>query len=197
MEERPETRLPFRVDELLIRRISSFDHHDLGEYLCDPEVARYQFWGAYSPEQVEAYTHSQAELEIGEPGTALVLGTELSGKLIGDCQLTILSLEDRQAEVGFTFNPKFTGRGLATRTVAAVFGFAFIQLNMHRIICATDTRNERSWRLMDRLGMRREANFIHDCMVNEEWVDAYIYAMLDEEWRERYPDLVAVVGLGE
>jgi RimJ/RimL family protein N-acetyltransferase len=64
---------------------------------------------------------------------------------------------------------------------------------LHRITSATSTDNERAWRLMERVGMRREAHFIHDGFVKGRWVDVYAYGILDDEWQARHPDLVAVV----
>jgi RimJ/RimL family protein N-acetyltransferase len=43
--------------------------------------------------------------------------------------------------------------------------------------------------------MRREAHFIHDAFVKGEWVDDYVYAMLDHEWHERHPTLARVVAV--
>ncbi|MGQ0633036.1 MAG: GNAT family N-acetyltransferase [Planctomycetaceae bacterium] len=53
---------------------------------------------------------------------------------------------------------------------------------MHRIVAAVDVRNDRSWRLMERIGMRRAAHFIHDARAKDEWVDDYVYAILESEW---------------
>lgn len=193
MDEAPETRLPLCVDGLVVRRLLPDDFQDLQAYWSDPEVARYQFCGPYTAEQVTAMIDGQAEVMPGDPGVALVLVADLDDVVIGDCQLTVTSVEDRQGEVGFAFNPRYTGRGLATRMVAAVLGFGFVQLGLHRIVVSTDTRNERSWRLAERIGMRREAHFRHDNFVGGEWVDSFVYAMLEHEWRERHRDLVAAV----
>jgi RimJ/RimL family protein N-acetyltransferase len=192
-----EMQLPLHVGGMTIRRVSSNDFRDLSKYLSDPEVARYQFWEPYSAEQVAALIDCQAAVRIGDPGVALVLAVELDRQVIGDCELTIHSLDDRQAEIGFRFNPQFTGRGLATQAVSAALGFAFLRLRMHRVVSCTDVRNERSWRLMERVGMRREAHFIHDAYTKGNWVDDYVYAMLDHEWRERIPDLLGVVTLDQ
>jgi aminoglycoside 6'-N-acetyltransferase len=190
VNEAPETRLPLSIDGLVVRRVvpSDFDH--LLAYWSDPAVALYQFRGPHTADQVRAMIDEQAEVRAGDPGVALVLVAVLDGVVIGDCQLTVTSGEDRQGEVGFAFNPRYTGRGLATRAVAAVLGFGFIQLGLHRIVAAMDDRNERSWRLAERVGMRREAHFRHDNLVGERWMDSFVYAMLDEEWRARHPDLV-------
>jgi RimJ/RimL family protein N-acetyltransferase len=193
MDEALKIRLPLAVNGLVIRRIGPTDHDDLLEYWSAIEVARYQFWEPFTSDQIAAIIESQLELHPGDPGVALVLAAELNGKVIGDCQLTITSLDDRQAEIGFAFNPGFAGQGFATQAVAAVLGFRFLQLGMHRIVAGTDVRNERSWKLMERIGMRREAHFVHDTFAKGEWVDTYVYAMLDSEWQQRHSALVSAV----
>jgi RimJ/RimL family protein N-acetyltransferase len=188
-------RLPVTLEGLTLRRLAPEDFADLAEYWCDLEVARYQFWGPYTSDQVAGMIESQAAIKAGDPGVALVLGivSESDAKLVGDCQLTITSVDDRQGEIGFAFNSKYTGRGLATRAVIATLGVGFQWLHLHRIVGCTDTRNERSWRLMERIGMRREAHFRQDCFVKGQWIDNYVYAMLDEEWRRQHAAVAALL----
>jgi RimJ/RimL family protein N-acetyltransferase len=171
------------------------DFDDLFEFYSDPQVARFQFWGPYSAEQVERLIEEQEEHKFGDPGVPLYFAAVDSAeqKLIGDCPLTIISPDDRQGEIGFSFNPKYTGRGLATRAVNIILGIGFVRLGLHRIIACTDVRNERSWQLMERVGMRREAHFLHDCVVKDEWVDDYVYAILDDEWLGRNAELIPLL----
>jgi RimJ/RimL family protein N-acetyltransferase len=180
--------LPIRVDQLTLRRVEYRDAADLFEIYSDPEVARYQFFQPWAPQQGEQLIYSQAEIFAGDPGVPFVLVAVLDSedKVIGDCQITINSVEDQQGEIGFTFNPRFSGRGFATKAVSAALGFGFRHLGLHRIMAAVDTRNEPSWRLMERVGMRREAHFVHDNFVNEKWIDDYVYAMLENEWDEKH-----------
>jgi RimJ/RimL family protein N-acetyltransferase len=58
---------------------------------------------------------------------------------------------------------------------------------MHRIYGRCDVRNHGSYKLMERMGMRREAHFIHNEIFKGEWGDEYIYAILEDEWRELHP----------
>ncbi|MFI6101093.1 GNAT family N-acetyltransferase [Lentzea sp. NPDC051213] len=51
------------------------------------------------------------------------------------------------------------------------------------VIAQGEVRNERSWRLMERLGMRREAHFRQCEIVKGEWADTYVYAMLAADHR--------------
>ena len=176
--------LPIDLDKLTLRRVEYNDRTDLYEIYSNPEVARFNFFEPWTPDQIEDLVHSQSELYAGAPGVPLILVADIRSqkKVIGDCQITINSYEDRQGEIGFSFNPKFSGQGYATKTVNAALGYGFRQLNLHRIMAAVDARNVPSWKLMERLGMRREAHFVHDNFVNGEWVDDYVYAILEDEW---------------
>jgi len=176
--------LPIDVDELSLRRIEYEDRADLFEIYSNPDVARYQFFEPWTAEQIEDLVYSQSEVFAGDPGVPFVLVAVLrsQNKVIGDCQITINSVEDQQGEIGFTFNPEFSGRGFATKTVHAVLGYGFTRLSLHRIMAAVDVLNEPSWRLMERIGMRREAHFVHDNLMDGEWIDDYVYAMLKDEW---------------
>ncbi|MDB5344084.1 MAG: ydaF [Schlesneria sp.] len=182
-----ENTLPIPVDELILRRVKYGDKSDLFEIYSHPDVVRYQLFEAWTLEQAEWLVCSQYEIKAGDPGVPFFLVAVYvpDDKVIGDCQLTISSAPDRQGEIGFALNPNYGGRGLATKMVGTALGFAFNHLDLHRIIASVDVRNEPSWRLMERVGMRREAHFIHRNFVNGEWIDDYVYAILDEEWRAR------------
>jgi RimJ/RimL family protein N-acetyltransferase len=186
-------RLPLTSGELSVRRLRPGDAADVLAYRSDPAVARQQYWEPFTPGQVDALIADQAYVQPGMHGAPLILAVEYGGKVVGDFPLRINIPQHSQAEVGFSFHQGYTGRGLATRALAIVLGFGFVQLGMHRITAATFTDNERAWRLMERVGMRRDAHFIHDGFVRGRWVDVYGYGMLTDEWSTRYPDLVDVV----
>lgn len=162
-------------------------------YRSDPVVAAQQYWEPYNRGQIWKLIGDQEYVKPGMFGVPLVLAVEFEGKVVGDFPLTINVPEHRQGEVGFSFNQAYTGRGLATRALEAVLGFRFVQLGLHRITSATFTDNERAWRLMERVGMRREAHFVHDGFVRGRWVDVYAYGTLEDEWRQRHPELISVV----
>jgi len=161
------------------------------EYRSDPEVARYQLHGPATPEELSSEIEYQLTTEPGTPGVPLTLAVESEGRVIGECQLTIKSRESRQGVLGYQFNPRFTGRGFATRAVAITLRIGFQHLGLHRIVAETDVRNERSCRLLERIGMRREAHFLHDQFVRGEWADSYLYAMLEHEWLSHCGDLAS------
>ena len=174
-------------DELRIRRLSADDAADLLELYSFPSVSEFEIWGSWNSDFVEATLASQADIQPGDPGVALTLAVELipERKLIGDVQITIHSIDNAQGEIGFSFHPGYRKRGFATKAVYAVLGYGFHVLDLHRIIANVDVRNERSCRLLERLGMRREAHFKHVLQHDDKWIDDYVYAILDDEWNER------------
>ena len=93
------------------------------------------------------------------------------------------SEEHRIGEVGYLFNPAHAGRGYATEASRALLQVGFEELGLHRIIGRLDVRNAASARVLERLGMRREAHFVQNEWLKGEWTDELVYAMLDREWR--------------
>ena len=59
-------------------------------------------------------------------------------------------------EVGWRLAREFWGRGYATEAAASSLGFAFEQLNVDEVVSMTSELNERSRRVMERLGMHRD-----------------------------------------
>src|SRR5262245_19128149 len=96
-----------------------------------------------------------------------------AGRVVGELVLMYLSSEHRQGEFGFVFNPEFQGRGLAGEGARAMLDLAFDGLGLHRVIGRCDALNEPSARLMERLGMRREAHFVHNENFKGDWGDEY------------------------
>jgi RimJ/RimL family protein N-acetyltransferase len=192
MAEQRQYRLPLMLGDICLRRLQRTDAADILEYRSDLAVARWQYWEPLDGESVAVLLENQAHIQPGMIGVPLILAVEYERKIVGDFGLTINVPEHLQGEASFNFHPSYTGRGLATRALPVVLGFGFLQLGLHRITAATFTDNERAWRLLERVGMRREAHFIHDGFVRGRWVDVYGYGMLADEWQARYPELEAV-----
>ena len=60
--------------------------------------------------------------------------------------------------------------------------FAFGALRCHRVVATCQPENVASWRVMEKLGMRREAHFRQGLyQATGEWWDEYFYALLADE----------------
>ncbi len=177
---------PIETDRLLLRPFAENDLEALHSLHSREDVARYLYLG---PRDVEgtraALAEKLLETSLDEEGSRLTLAaTPLAGgPLIGEVTLWWRSSEHRQGEVGFVFHPDHGGSGLATEAAAAMLDLGFGVLGLHRVYGRCDARNERSARLMERLGMRREAHLAENEWVKGEWTDELVYAILEREWR--------------
>ncbi|MEV7013969.1 GNAT family protein [Streptosporangium sp. NPDC051022] len=179
---------PIRTPRLLLRPFTHRDLRALHAFHSLPEVARYLYWGPRDLEQTaEALETKIKQTELTQEGQALTLAVELAatGELIGDCVLFWHSGQHRGGEIGYVLHPRHHGRGYAVETATALLDLGFDGLELHRVTGRLDGRNTASARVLERLGMRREAHLVENEIVKGEWTDELIYAILRREWHAR------------
>lgn len=181
---------PIETERLVLRPFTLDDLDDLYAIQSRPDVVAYLYWNTRSREEVRDVLRRKVEqTRLAEEGDALVLavtlpGTEgLSTGVIGEVTLWWRSIKHRQGEIGFVMNPAHHGHGYATEAAAALLDIAFDKLKLHRVYGRTDGRNTASAALMRRLGMRQEAQFIHNEWFKGAWGEELVFAILESEWR--------------
>lgn len=85
------------------------------------------------------------------------------GHLMGSMRLTILDRSNQTADFGYTLNRRHWKNGYATEGARALLNVAFVSLGLHRVWATCDARNRASYRVLEKLGMRREAAFQKGC----------------------------------
>ena len=123
----------------------------------------------------------------------IVLGPDPAGPVIGDLMLrrsdawAQAEVADRargaEAEIGWVLDPGATGHGYATEDVRELLRHCFEDLGVHRVTANCFLDNDASWRLMERVGMRRELHTVRESLHRSgRWLDGLGYAILDDEW---------------
>ncbi|MBB3090161.1 GNAT family N-acetyltransferase [Nocardioides albus] len=178
---------PVKTERLALRPLDvDRDLDDLHAYLSREDVCRYIPAVPRDREQLrKAYIPAKRPSVLRREGEVLCLAVEHEGRLIGDIVLFWHSKEQRSGEIGYAFNPEFHGRGFATETARALLGLAFDGLGLHRVTARVDERNTASARVIERLGMRKEAVEREAEWFKGEWTTMVHYAMLEDEWRDR------------
>ena len=180
--------LPLETERLVLR---GFRHEDLGTftaYRSDPEVARYQSWDAPYPRERAAEFLREMRCSIpGLPGEwhQVAIERKSDGELLGDCAFCVLAEDSRQAEIGFTLARAHQGQGYAAEAVARLLDHLFDDFRLHRVRAICDVENVPSARLMERLGLRREACMVGSLHMKGRWSSEYWYAILRREWARR------------
>ena len=169
---------------LIIRRFTPDDWQDLHEYLSQPQTVEYE------PYDIFTETASKKEaVRRSEDNNFLAVCLKDCGKLIGNIYLSKQDFDTY--ELGYVFNQNYHGMGYATEAAAFLIDDIFRNHNARRVIAMCNPLNKPSWRLLERLGFRREGHLIQniyfkrDKSGNPIWSDTYEYGILASEWFAR------------
>jgi RimJ/RimL family protein N-acetyltransferase len=177
---------PLTTARLILRPYTPDDFDALYDLQSRDEVTRFLLFDSRDHVQVRRSLEEKIRAAVlsGEGGnlTMAVVLPE-TATVIGDVILFWRSREHRLGEIGYVFHPDHGGKGYATEAAEVMLRLGFDELGLHRIIGRLDGRNSASARVLERLGMRREAHFVRNEMVKGEWTDEIVYAMLEDEWR--------------
>ena len=155
---------------------------------ADPELVRYVPYPPVTREEAEERLRSIATMTaIDDEAQKLRFAVVLAetDELIGDVSIWSSPNDRLQAQIGYIFNARSHGHGYATEAGAEVLRIGFEEAGLHRITANAEARNAASIRVMERLGMRREAHFVQGAYEKGEWVDEVEYGILADEWRDR------------
>lgn len=176
-----KTKIELKTERLILRPITENDITAIFNYRSDSVTNVYQGWIPKSIDDVRGFLKRiSSEININDTWFQFAIVEAESTEIIGD--LGIHFLEDEQAEIGCTLKKERQGEGFATEALKLVIDFLFNKLNKHRIIGSIDPRNVRSIKLVERLRFRKEAHFKESLLINGEWVDDIVYAILKKEW---------------
>lgn len=177
---------PLCTERLTLRPATEDDADATWEYRRLDSVGK---WLTEVPRDPETYRSTFAE-----PGRlAATVIVERDGQVIGDFMLRVEDAwaqaevadyaKGAVAELGWVLDPARTGHGYATEAVRALLEHCFTSLGLRRVVANCFLANDTSWRLMERVGMRRESHAIADSLHrSRQWLDTVTYAVLADEW---------------
>ncbi|MDF2592361.1 MAG: N-acetyltransferase [Clostridia bacterium] len=174
------------TERLILRQFLPSDWEDLFEYLSIPEVVLYEPYGLYTKDECIDEAKERHE-EQNNRFWAVCL--QDSKKMIGHVYFAQSEpSEFRTWEIGYVFNPIFYGQGYATEACKRIVEYGFQEKNAHRIVAGVNVKNQASWKVLERLNMRREAHMLENVFFKKSpdgepiWNDSYRYAILYKEY---------------
>jgi RimJ/RimL family protein N-acetyltransferase len=180
----PFERVDIRDRELWLRPLFAADALAIFR-LIDAERARL---GCWLPWVEETRTERDSARFIADATEerlrrrSLVLAMCVEGAIVGTIGLHYVEWFDRSAELGYWIGSSAEGRGYVTRAARAVIGFAFGAVGLHRIVVRCAVGNERSCRVAERLGLRREGLLREAHYVGGKFLDQHLYSLLRHEF---------------
>jgi len=178
--------LLIQSERLIMRPIKAEDAEAMFGYRSNATINQFQGWIPETIADVREFIQDKICTVIDQPDSwfQLAIIRKDNGELIGDIGIHFLESESLQVEIGFTLDCNQHGNGFATEALTEILNFLFRKLNKHRVIASIDPRNEKSIRVVEWIGMLKEAHFRKSLWIKNEWVDDLVYAILKEDWPE-------------
>lgn len=165
------------TERLILRKFVETDYDDLYEYLSQLRDDEFEGYPGITYEN--GREHLAYRLDSEE---FYAIELKASGKVIGNIYCGNREFQSR--EVGYIVNKEYQRSGYAYEALKTVINELFHN-GTHRIYAECDPRNEGSWRLLEKVGMKREAFFHQNVYFHKDengnpiWKDTYVYAILE------------------
>lgn len=169
--------MKIETEDLIIRNFKLTDEKDLCEYMMQRVNAKFESYPDFTPEKVKEEIVSRSKSD-----EFFAIELKKIHKVIGNIYLGKRDFNTR--ELGYVLNENYQNKGYGSIASNAMIDFAF-KRGVHRIYAECAPQNVPSWKVMEKIGMKREAYFrknvsFHvDDKGNPIYWDTYVYAILN------------------
>jgi ribosomal-protein-alanine N-acetyltransferase len=167
------------TERLILRRLNPGDAVDMFEYASDDEVTKYVIWDTHRTIEdsmgfIQYTMDRYPKDEAGDWGIFL----KENGKLVGTTGFAWCDMKNRRAEIGYVLARPYWGRGIMPEAVRRIIRFAFEEMGLNRIECCHFLPNEKSGRVMQKVGMSLEGIARERVFAKGRFWDIKQYAIL-------------------
>ena len=171
---------------LTLRPMTASDTDGVTKMISDSrrEFARWFGWANSStrPAVKEYIQSSEEAMAVGSAWHYVIL--LWSGRLVGRVGLNAIDHANASAELGYMLRTDAEGNGIMTEAAHGLLTHAFGPGRLHRVTAFVDCENERSRRVLARLGFQQEGTVRHMSRHPERgWRDHDSYGLLEGELR--------------
>ena len=165
------------TERLILRNFELKDKEDLCEYMLQRVDALYEGYPDFTVEKGEEEIINRSKSD-----EFYAIERKEDHKVIGNVYMGKREFNSR--ELGYVLNEKYHRKGYATEACKGIMNYFFEQ-GLHRIYAETAPENIPSWKLMEKLGLTREAHFRQNVSFHSDekgnpiYWDTYVYASLN------------------
>lgn len=166
------------TERLFLRRFKEMDYDDLYEFLSQLENDEFEGYPGITYENGKEHLKVRVSSE-----EFFAIELKQSGKVIGNIYFGNRDFQSK--EIGYIVNKKYQRCGYASEALRSVLEYAFNN-GVHRVYAECDPRNTCSWKLLEKVGLKREAHFHKNIYFHKDekgmpiWKDTYVYAMCED-----------------
>jgi len=153
-------------------------------WASDPAVTQYVTWPTHKTVEETAAIIESWVRQTAEDPSFYQWAIELKplGEPIGSIAVAHLFEDVAGAELGWCIGRAWWGQGIMPEAAGAVIAYLFERAGFERVAARYDARNERSGRVMQKLGMVREGVLRQAGRCNAGVCDEVVYSILRREY---------------
>lgn len=173
-----------KTERLTLRPVTIGDTETIHQLHSIEEVDQYNTLGI--PENIDVtilHVKDLVKSNQGEQPQAYTFVIENDNQFAGLISLNLGRAKYRNAEIWFKLHPDFWNKGIATEALREIISFGFNTLNLHRIEAGCAVDNIGSYKVLEKVGMIREAHTRQLLPLKSGWADNYGYAILSTDLR--------------
>lgn len=169
---------------LRLREFLASDAPAVLRYQNDPEYLKFYEWESRTPQEVQEFINLFLDWQAETPRSKYQLAITLSqsGKLIGNVGIRQMTAESREAVLGYELDPQYWGMGYASEAAHAMLDFAFTTLGILTVTAEVIAENQRSQRVLERMGMQLTQRSQADQYFKGRWWDTLHYVLPSRDW---------------
>lgn len=182
-------KISFASYRVYLQSLSMDDVEGIAENANDYDIAyNIADWGSfphpYRRDDAAAFIDYAMKSYLNETEFHFGIRLKDSNKLIGVCGINNIDYKSKNCHIGYWLGKSHWGNGYAQESVELLLALAFDRMEMHRVFTSTFLFNQRSWKLLERVGFRREGTLKESSLHKEGYVDNVVYAMLNSEHKK-------------
>ncbi|MCA8950786.1 MAG: GNAT family N-acetyltransferase [Planctomycetes bacterium] len=175
--------LRLETERLVLRRLTV---DDLPTAIAHEQDRRIMRW-IRDPQPVdEIRTRCEQTLATwhGDDGRWLLLAVQRRGDpaMLGIVCCRVTAAEHETFEIGYRLHADVHRRGYGLEACRVLVDWLFGPIGARKLVAYCVAENEPSWRLMEKLGMQREAVLREYSLLDGAWRDEFVYGLLRREW---------------
>ena len=184
MAERND-RVELTTDRMTLRPFTLDDADDTFAFASDPVWAKHL---PIRPNWPQPFTRRNAADFVARQvltpwDTTPMFAVVYGAKVVGWIKLNV-DRENETASISYALGRDHWGKGLVPEAATVLIDWGFTELGLAKIYAGAEGDNRQSQRVMEKVGMTREAHLRSHKIGREGRVDQVIYGILPQEWEE-------------
>lgn len=172
----------FESERLRFRKFSIGDAKDLFHIRSNDDVMKYLDMVPFeSIGDAEKMVQTVEESYSKETGINWGIVEKLSNSFIGYFGFFRIIPEHCRAEIGYALKPEYWGKGYMYETINRMVRFGFKNMKLHSIEANVNPKNERSKKVLEKIGFKKEAYFRENYLFDNKFLDSIIYSLLEKD----------------